>query len=363
MVDASLDAVCNSLLVPLCVLNCSPYPAAIHLPCGPPTPAALTQPSQDDDYGSNSGDRGRVLAQYEEEEEQQAVLRARPSMQHPALVGEPVSVGGAGDSYQPGFWHKSVPENSPLSDRMALDSPGMVSMELTEPTAQPASRAVVQVRQGPVGEVTAGLPSLGALADADEWMDGSGEPAGWGTAAAADNVTGGITAALPGLGALVAEDEDGTAGMDLTLATGRVLEHNLQQRQQQQQYAGRPSPAASPSSSPLMAVVPSGGSAQPAHPALAPVELTRGGSAEQLDPTVAIAPVSESASGQRSRLSAGSDELGRGAVARGAQLNKWGFAPGADDTLDINLEMHGGWVCGCMAAGLAVSPNCRCLAG
>ncbi|EFN59398.1 hypothetical protein CHLNCDRAFT_56732 [Chlorella variabilis] len=263
---------------------------------------------KDDDYASNSGGKGRVVVQYEEDEPSMAAQRAQPDAQHPALVGD--AGAGASGAYRPGFWNKTVPENSPLSDGMPLDSPGMVSMELTQPTVQLQAAAAAP---GP-GDVTAGLPSLGALADADEWWeDAQGAPeqaavaAGWAGAAAsaaAANATANITAALPGLGALVAEDEDATAGMDLTLPTGRVLEHHP-------------------------------------HPALAPAEAAPEGGAE-LEPTARVAAAEPA---RKERLSSGTDELATGVAAK-AQMSKWGFAPGADDTLDINLEMHGRMIMG-----------------
>lgn len=178
-------------------------------------------------------------------------------------VGAVAAAGGG--EYEPGFWNKTVPDNtSPLP----LDSPGMVSMEITQPVVleerlqqaqQPAllpeeqgeeelgpeAHAWAAAAGGP-GEVTAGLPSLGALAEADEVYaeelaaQQQQQPAaagGWGGVAAADvtlNLTHNITSGIPGLSSLIAEDEEGdaagggpeaeveeaTAGMDLTVAAG-----------------------------------------------------------------------------------------------------------------------------------------------
>lgn len=294
--------------------------------------------------------------------------QAAAGQQHPALAG------GAG-AYRPGFWNKTVPENSPLSmgnplpAMLCADSPGSVSMELTQPTLMlPAQQ---QHQQHQPGEVTAGLPSLGALAEADE-LEGAEEEAppaavpgevtatlpslgaladeweqeegqrqglagdGWAVGAPADaNVTANITAALPGLDALVAEDEDATAGMDLTVPAGRVLEHYLQQ-QQQQQASPAPTLAAAPSPAAAPVAIPSPGQQQleGQHPALAAPEAAP--PAGELEPTVAVG----GATGHLSmgRLSVGPEEL---AAAKAGQMNKWGFAPGQEDTLDINLELHG----------------------
>lgn len=162
--------------------------------------------------------------------------------------GAPSGDGG----YRPGFWDKTVPDGSPLQEPASLDSPGMVSMEITQPllaavhqgfgSGEEEEEAVtMQQQQYAPGEVTAGLPSLGALAEADAYEDelllqqaqlggsGAGTAGEWQQGAGVDatmNITGGI----PGLSSLIAEDEEAeaggapmdeaTAGMDLTLADG-----------------------------------------------------------------------------------------------------------------------------------------------
>ena len=355
----------------------------------PPPPLA----KQDEDYTSNSGD-GRVVVAYDEPQE--PTVTAQPAaqqqqqqqqQQHPALAGA-----GTSGGYRPGFWNKTVPENSPLSMSVGglppMDSPGSVSMELTQPTVGlPQQQAAQQHQPGEVtaglpslgalaeadelegaaeeqqaqqpvpGEVTAALPSLGALADADEWEQGEAvaDADGWAAAGhGSGNVTTNITAALPGLGALVAEDEDATAGMDLTVPAGRVLEHHPQQVQHSlsptavtapSPAAAGPSPAglaaatfaAAAAVSPAPAIIPSPGQQQlveqqqrEAHPALAAAEEPAG--AAELEPTVAVPTTGGRVSG------GGTDEL---EAVQARQLNKWGFAPGQEDTLDINLEMHG----------------------
>jgi len=328
------------------------------------------------------------------------VQPAAQQQQHPALAGT-----GTGGGYRPGFWNKTVPENSPLSMSVGglppMDSPGSVSMELTQPTVglpqqqaqqqhhhQPgevtaglpslgalaeadeleeaAAEGQAQQAQQPVpGEVTAALPSLGALADADEWEEGEAaeEAGGWaGAVDGSGNVTANITAVLHGLGALVAEDEDATAGMDFTVPAGRVLEHHPQQVQHSlspapmaapSPAAAGPSPAlvaaaAAAAASPAPSIIPSPGQQQLAqqqqqeHPALAAADEPVG--AAELEPTLAVPATGGRTSG------GGTDEL---AAVKARQLNKWGFAPGQDDTLDINLEMHGacwsvtrGWALG-----------------
>lgn len=324
------------------------------------------------------------MVTYADEEPSVGVAPPAQQQQHPALAG--CETGGGG-SYFPGFWAKAVPENSPLSDvRAPPESPDAVSMELTMPAA-PAHQQ--QQQQHVPGEVTAGLPSLGALAEADEWEEADGGAAAQHAApgevtaalpslgaladadeleaaaadAAAANLTHNITAALPGLGDLVEEDEGGasaaegadgdTVGMDLTVAAGRVLEHHLQQQQQHAEEAAQRSPAPTAvvdvASSPAAAaheVEQPAADVQAAaqHPALAQPE-TASASAE-LEPTQQVgSPATRGRSlGRMSlgRVSLGGTDEVAGEATKAAQLNKWGFAPGQEDTLDINLEMHGG---------------------
>jgi hypothetical protein len=321
------------------------FGSAAHAPAAYNALPACLPHKQDDDFTTNSAEHGdRVEVQYGDE----VAPAGQPDAQHPALAGDASDGGGA---YRPGFWNKSVPENSPLTDpllpmMLGGESPGQVSMELTAPTLPLHKAAAAQhVRHGlgpgevtaglpslgalaeadeleaeeeqgqqqqqMPGEVTAALPSLGALADADEWEQEGAEGMQQQQQQVADHLTGNITAALPGLGALVEEDEDGgTAGigMDLTVPAGRVLEHHLQQQQQLEQ-----SPAAT-------------------HPALAAEEPDAG--AAELEPTLAVGRLS---------VGGGGGSAGRSTAGKSRQLNKWGFAPGQEDTLDINLEMHGGW--------------------
>ncbi len=360
--------------------------------------------------------------------------------QHPALVGAAPEGGATEGAPFPGFWSRAVPENSSLADVPPAaqaplpDSPGMVSMELTQPTL--AVHAPVQHLPGDVtaglpslgalaeadeeedsgaaqqqwqeqqqqqqhalgevtaalpslgalaeadeeeeaaavqrqqqqraqmpGEVTAALPSLGALAEADEMEEGEGpsqqQAAGWAQAAAlvADVTVGNITAALPGLGLLVEEDEEDAAGMDLTEPAGRVLEHHPPV---QPEAGADAAPAEALQQSPAPTAVLAAGQSSPALLNVAQPQQA----AEQEDqqetqalapaPTEAPAPDAQPGSaaparttGRRSmgRFSLGgssADELaGVEEAARAAQLNKWGFAPGQEDTLDINLEIHG----------------------
>jgi hypothetical protein len=96
-----------------------------------------------------------------------------------------------------------------------------------------------------------------------------------------------------------------TSFLNLATVAGRVLEHAAQpqavqppqhqlvEEEPQQQVVPEPEPAA----------------AEPAEEAPAPV-------------------------GRRS-------STGNLAKQQAVQVNKWGFAPGGEDTLDINLELHG----------------------
>lgn len=270
----------------------------------------------------------------------------------------PVFAALAPSSYQPGFINMTVPENSPISgSALPLDtSPGQVSMELTLPVQQQqqvqprlASGAgeageggLGTWRSRVLGEVTAALPSLGALAEADELEDelqgrlGAGGEAGWEGLEPTVNLTASITAALPGLKDLVAEDEDATAGMDLTEPTGHVL----QAQQPQQAAAGVVAGAAVPVAGALL----------------------RPSAAEQVEQQEEQAHGAATAAGWEAgqvqqeaqplgvtRMSSGSDELAAGRKVA-SMVNKWGFAPGQEDTLDINLEMHGACLLPCPAA-------------
>ncbi|GAB4817814.1 hypothetical protein N2152v2_004860 [Parachlorella kessleri] len=271
---------------------------------------------------------------------------------------DPTTTGGG--EYQPGFLGKSLPDHSPLhgSHRIPLDEAGSpegmdVSMEITQPVLEAQEDGMVleeleqdqqqglgdTSRPGPVGawgtaaapgEVTAGLPSFGALVEEDAYDSGLElenrqqqlEPPGgaaWHQAAGGSditlNVTQNITGGLRGLGSLVEEDEEAyaaeqpqsrpaedeptaTAGMDLTVAAGRVLEHSYQPNlQAAQQQAQEPDEAE--------------GAVQPS----------------EVDAPTAPA-------GRRS-------STGEQARQQAAQVNKWGFAPGGEDTLDINLELQG----------------------
>lgn len=244
--------------------------------------------------------------------------------------------------YQPGFINMTVPENSPLVESgLPQDSPGQVSMELTMPVQVALAERQQQLQQQQQqseaeaeeggwagrhvpGEVTIALPSLGALAAADELEEGlQAGASGWGGLEPTVNLTANITAALPGLNDLVAEDEEATAGMDLTEPTGAVLA--VAAAQQVEQVAE-------------------------AEAAVAPTQEEEGttekaGDAGPQDSGEVIAPV---------RLSSGTDELVM-AERAGDQAAKWGFAPGREDTMDINLELHG--VVNCSTLGAVLRPQ------
>lgn len=388
---------------------------------------------QDDDYSANSDGKGQVVVSYDEE----ATVAQQLRPQHPALVGAATEAGATEGAPFPGFWNQAVPENSPLADvppaahaPQLPDSPCMVSMELTNPTlavqaplqyvpgevtaglpslgaladaeeeedaaawqqqqqqqqtsgevtaALPSlgalaeadeeeeeAGAALQQQEQPThmpGEVTAVLPTLGALAEADEMEEGGGpaqQPtAGWAhaAAAAADLTMGNITAALPGLGSLVEEDEEDAAGMDLTMPVGRVLENRevqqeataaaeLAQPVQQSPASTAVLAAAAPIPAQLEAAEQGQQQAEPEAPqdvqTLAPAAAEV--PAAEVDPEAA-APVLATARRSTGRFSLGgssTDEMAGVEAARALQLNKWGFAPGQEDTLDINLEMHGG---------------------
>lgn len=203
---------------------------------------------------------------------------------------------------------RDIPEIEPLP----LGSPLEVSMDITQPVAD---QQHVQGHSNNAwmpsapGDVTAAVPSLADLAEADE-LDAAAvqqqqhqEPVAFISPGrpsdAAFNPN--ITAAIPGFGDLVDEDENAAhavenavpgvdEGMDLTMAVGRVLE---------------------------------------THP---------GGVAEGAAPGAAPPAVTPAADGRTPSLSPGQLAVG--------QVNKWGFVPGGDDTLNIDLELHGHMIMG-----------------
>ena len=231
-------------------------PSRSNLPRLSPFPSRLHAPQ--DEFSANSSLDGRpILSRLEEREDSQVVLAAEADD----------AAGPAPAAYQPGFLGKTVPDGSPLGGGLPLDaSPGMVSMEITQPVLAAAGQpefgygeeeegeAQLQDEQlgwaasAAHGEVTAGLPALGALAEEDAYEEELAQQqqqqqqaaGAWAAAAGAGGGTGGlgnvtlnnITGGIPGLSSLIAEDEaegaglaeppaeEVTAGMDLTVAAG-----------------------------------------------------------------------------------------------------------------------------------------------
>jgi hypothetical protein len=185
-----------------------------------------------------------------------------------------------------------IPESD---DPLPLGSPVEVPMDITQPVDfqvlqphQHASNEEQQMWMQQPGDVTASVPSLGALAEADEQEQRLDEVG----AMLAGPQSHSITAAIPSLDALLEEDEAcqqqqnaaggrvQDEGMNLTVAVGRILESNAARGEQQQQV-----PAPSPT--------------EVRPPSLSPGQKVEG------------------------------------------QKNKWGFVPGGDDTMELNLATHG----------------------
>jgi hypothetical protein len=133
---------------------------------------------------------------------------------------------------------------------------------------------------------------------------------------------------------LVEEDANVTIGMDITQATGRVLEINLSRPESVTAACAEPAEQQPEQAS--YDAAQGAGSAQAAGTLLAAAGIAPTAQVDASDAT----PVSHVLPRRSARLSSGTDELAQGQAVN-AQMNKWGFAPGADDTLDINLEKHG----------------------
>jgi hypothetical protein len=165
-----------------------------------------------------------------------------------------------------------------------------------EPVQQEADAAWNAMLASEPGDITAAVPSLGALAEADELEDLVRTEPNMQHYAAADYDN--VTAAVPRLGALLEEDEEeeeilvgraaAEAGVDLemTVALGAMLNKDIA------------SPAQNPSP------------------------------ANENDHTGSLL---------RSTPSEGRVE---------GQANKWGFVPGDDDTMELDLEEHGRMIMG-----------------
>jgi hypothetical protein len=182
-------------------------------------------------------------------------------------------------------------------------SPGQVDMDITLPVPRHAAQDLTHQGFFAPGDVTAAVPSLGDLARADE--EGAAEE----QEEQEDALMGNITAAIPGFGALVEEDEAGqeatAAGMELTEALGGVLQAGSPAA-----AAAAPPPAGSPDLLDMFAPSPAPSAPVPAAAAAPP-------SAER------EAPASSSG------------------VPPSGQVNKWGFVPGDDDTMEMDMMQNG----------------------
>ena len=165
-------------------------------------------------------------------------------------------------------------------------------------------------RMREIGDITAGLPTLGELAEEEE-EEGQdvGQQQGYHQEdyayVPAEDMTHSITAAVPRLGELLEEDELGGYQPDEGVAT----------MQGKQTGMDDPDVMASP---PVMAGPGSMvGLASPVYPG-----VLEGGNA--LDESKYSPEI-------------GGSETGEG----GTQAKKWGFVPGTEDTLDMDLKGHG----------------------
>lgn len=200
------------------------------------------------------------------------------------------------------------------------DSPGgQVNMDLTLTVGQARAAEEDVVWGGfAAGDVTAALPSLGDLVRVDE------EENNFAGADAAQ--PGNITAAIPRYGALVEEDEEGGGaadhdGMDLTMPVDGAVPAP----------AGTDGAAATPEAAPA-----AGATALP-------------GSPDLLD-MFAPSPAPPSAP------AAAADDPSSALRPSSAQVGKWGFVPGDDDTMNLDLELHGEPAC-CSITPSSIQPH------
>lgn len=194
---------------------------------------------------------------------------------------------------------EKIVEDMPLQQTVPAPaaSPEVADMDITRPVAGSFSAEVAAdepawrgFAEGAIGEITAALPSLGALAEADELEDAVGKPLYAISAFGSD-----ITASVPGLGDLLAEDEAAEPASNV--------------------------PAAMPETSAEMD--------------MATGNLLAMGGAGEATP----------ASMQRVQLPAEDpatvSPAAHSDVHPTGLANKWGFVPGDDDTMDLDLKGHG----------------------
>jgi len=183
-----------------------------------------------------------------------------------------------------------------------------------DPVQQDADAAWNTMLASEPGDITAAVPSLGALAEADELEDvvrNNGPNMHQLASADYDNVT----AAAPRLGALLEEDEEdeeillgraaAEAGVDMemTVALGAALKKDVDAQE-------HPSPTTQ----------------QAAADGNTVDDITSGSLLRSTPPPSTTTSTSE--------------------VREEGQANKWGFIPGDDDTMELDLEEHGRMIMG-----------------
>ena len=215
----------------------------------------------------------------------------------------------------------------------------------------------------PRDDVTGAVPSLGDLAEADELEDEDHPARSSIYALDYDNVT----AAVPGLGAVLEEDEeeegDNVVDMEMTVAIGGVsveeqgnqeeeddeiiintaaaaaTEEEHQQEEEAEEFfaAAAPAPIAAPAED-APPVIEEGDVLPPA---------TQDQQQQQQQQQQVENGVENAVQRQSSPTFTFSSGSGGGGGGTGGQqqqegqANKWGFVPGDDDTMELDLEGHG----------------------
>lgn len=191
---------------------------------------------------------------------------------------------------------------------LPLSSPQEADMEITmELTGNQPSH----------GDITASLPSLAAIAEADELYHESNN----------DLAPGNITASIPGLAALLEEDEKAYQPTDNIF----LPKHRRSSSQGPAGFLADPSGAVS---SPPVSFVPA--LSVSAH-ATAPSPVQ--------SPSINInLPDNTSNDNNTMTMDIAGTTTSHGLAAEGrheGQASKWGFVPGDDDTMDMDLRGHG----------------------
>ena len=218
----------------------------------------------------------------------------------------------------------------PTQEQAQEQPPSPADMDITQPLPAVAEEQEEERPAVVTGDITAALPSLAGLAEADELEEQQQQREIHGHMYGNDDVT----SAVPGLGLLVEEDEQREEqeqqhpDMELTVALGHVVSSSSTKKQQQQQshrYDDTLEHTLPPVPEEEMETIFIRANPTPSPPPPPPLE----GNTNTMN-NVAPAPPSPL-----------SQDTEGGEYRQEGLANKWGFAPGDDDTMELDLEEHG----------------------